>query len=116
MRPSPPDMSLEWDLAGNLPLITLDPGLGGVLMENLFMLFRQLSTETHPIMLRTAIIENRAVFEISSSTPGFRSEGGLGAGASLSLRSARAIVESQGGSLDLSVDAERGIRLTVMLR
>jgi K+-sensing histidine kinase KdpD len=116
IRPSPHDTLLRLELAGDLPLVALDPGLGAALIENLFILFRQLATEAHPVILRTRAAEKWVLLEISTSAPGFRSESMLGAGAVLSLRSARGIVEAHGGSLDLNIDPTEGIRLTVMLR
>lgn len=115
-RPSPPDTLLQLELAGDLPLVNLDPGLGGALIENLVMLFRQLATEAHPVILRTSAAGQGALLEISTTAPGFRSENMLGAGAVLSLRSARGIVEAHGGSFELSIEPAEGIRLTVMLR
>ena len=115
-RPSPPDTLLRFELAGDLPLITMDPALGGALIENLVMLFRQLATDEHPAILRTATAEAKALLEISTTAPGFRSESTLGAGAVLSLRSARGIVEAHGGSLELRIDPAQGVRLSVMLR
>jgi K+-sensing histidine kinase KdpD len=115
-RTSPPDNLLRLELAGDLPLVSLDPSLGAGLIENLFTLFRQLATEANPVTLRTALNEEGVVLEISTTAPGFRSEGALGAGAVLSLRSARGIVEAHGGSLELSIDPAAGIRLNVMLR
>ncbi|MGD1091032.1 MAG: hypothetical protein ABSB35_03455 [Bryobacteraceae bacterium] len=115
-RISPPDKLLRLELEGDLPLVTLDPALGGALIENLFMLFCQLATEAHPVTLRTALAEKGVRLEISTTAPGFRSESTLGAGAVLSLRSARGIVEAHGGSLELSIDPAAGIRLNVMLR
>jgi signal transduction histidine kinase len=111
-----PDVPLRLKLAGNLPLVTLDPALGAALIENLLMLFRQFATEAHPVTLRTAAEERGALLEISTTAPGFRSEATLGAGAALSLRSARGIVEAHGGSLKFDVDPVDGIWLTVMLR
>jgi K+-sensing histidine kinase KdpD len=112
----PPKAPLRLELAGGLPLVTLDPALGAALVENLLMLFSQFATEAHPVSLRTAAAEKGASLEISTTAPGFRSEAMLGAGAVLSLRSARGIVEAHGGSLECSVHPLTGIQLTVMLR
>jgi len=115
-RTSPSDKFLRLELAGDLPLVTLDAALGAALIENLFVLFRQLATEANPVTLRTALAEKGVWLEISTAAPGFRSESMLGAGAALSLRSARGIVEAHGGLFELSIDPAAGIQLNVMLR
>ena len=118
MLPSPADSLLRGTWRDDLPLVALDPALGAALIENLFMLVPPTRDGPHPITWRprTLMRDRKAVLEISTTAPGYRSENMLGAGAVLSLRSARGIVEAHGGSLEVSVDPAEGIRLTVMLR
>jgi len=111
-RPAAAEVPVRLELAGNVPLVRMDPGLGRALVENLLMLFRQFATEMHPVTLRTCASPVRGVsLEITCTAPGYRSEAMLGAGSALSLRSARGIVEAHGGSLDCSVDPDAGVRL-----
>jgi signal transduction histidine kinase len=115
-RPAAAEVPVRLELAGNMPLVRVDPGLGRALIENVLMLFRQIATETHPVTLRTCAGPERGVsLEITSTATGYRSEATLGAGSALSLRSARGIVEAHGGSLDCSVDPFSGVRLCLHL-
>jgi len=115
-RPPSAEVPMTLELAGNVPLVRLDPGLGRALIQNLLMLFRQLATDKHPVILRTRTSAPRGVsLEMTTTAPGYRSEAMLGAGSALSLQGARAIVEAHGGSLDFSVDPATGIRLSVLL-
>jgi signal transduction histidine kinase len=108
------DFCLE--LAGNLPLVRLDPGQGRRLVDLLLMLFRQIATAAHPVTLRTCGLPDGGVqFEIQSCAPGYRSESSLGPGAALAIESARRIVVAHGGRLDSLTDPETGIRLSVVL-
>jgi signal transduction histidine kinase len=117
IRPAPSDIPLQLELAGGLPLVTLDPSLGAALIENLLMLFRQLATDVHPVTVRTAAASETIVtLEFSTAAPGFRSESALGPGAVFSLRSARGIMEAHNGSLELSIDPVTGIRLTLVFQ
>jgi hypothetical protein len=105
--------TLLLDLSGDLPPIVFDPGLAGLLIENLLTLFDQLASSEHPVTIRT--MADPPAFELSTTVTGFRSEAALGAGASLSLQSARRIMEAHGGSLSMQVDRLAGIRLRVVL-
>jgi len=110
-----PPPSLE--LAGHLPLVTLDLALTRALLENVLVLFRQIATEDHPVKLCTSTnVENDVLLEFKTATPGYRSESSLGPGAALALQTARRMVIAQGGSLDFHIDPETGISLRVMLR
>jgi hypothetical protein len=113
------------ELAENLPLARIDPGLGRALVGNLLMLFRQLATEAHPAILRTGPSIHQAttgqataggiVFEMETAAPGHGSEASLGPGGTLSLECARKIVVAHGGSLECMIDPMAGIRVRVML-
>jgi light-regulated signal transduction histidine kinase (bacteriophytochrome) len=114
------------ELAGNLPLVRVDPGLGRALVGNLLMLFRQLATESYPAILRTAVAETLEnsydpqatggiALEMQTASPGHGSEVSLGPGGILSLESARRIAAAHGGSLHCTVDPMAGIRVRVML-
>ena len=95
--------------------MTLDPGRGRTLLENLLTLFRQLATDLHPIRLTTAAGEDGVSLGIASAIPGYRSEASLGPGCSLSVQSACRIVAGHGGSLSIHVDAVSGVSLKVVL-
>jgi hypothetical protein len=95
--------------------VNLDPGRGRALVENLLTLFRQLASDQHPVLATTAAGEGGVSFGIACAIPGYRSEGSLGPGCSLSLQSARRVVEGHGGSLNIHVDAVSGVSLKVVL-
>jgi signal transduction histidine kinase len=103
------------DLAGRLPLVTLDPGRGRTLLENLLTLFRQLASDLHPVRVTTAAGEGGVSLGIATSIPGYRSETSLAPGCSLSIQSARRVVEAHGGTFSIQVDAANGISLKVVL-
>ena len=116
-RPPLADTPPVLNLAESPTLVRLDPGRGRALVENLLALFQHLADEAHPVRLQTSPSADGGVsLELATSAPGYRSESTLGAGARLSLASARKLVAEQGGSLECSVDPESGIRLRVMLR
>ena len=109
------DPRIHLELAGGLPLVTFDPGRGRTLLENLLTLFRQLASDLHPIRVTTAGGESGVSLGISTSIPGYRSEASLGPGGSLSLQSARRVVEGHGGTFSIHVDAASGVSLKVVL-
>ena len=112
----PPECLPHLELAENLPLVRVDPGLGGALVGNLLMLFRQLATESHPAILRTAPTSAGGfALELETAAPGYGAETSLGPGGVLSLESARKIAAAHGGSLECAVDPLAGIRVRVML-
>jgi signal transduction histidine kinase len=106
---------IHLELAGSLPLVNLDPGRGRSLLENLFTLFRQLASDLHPVRVATAATEGSVFFEIACAIPGYRSEASLGPGCSLSIQSARRVVEGHRGTLNIQVDAVSGVSLKVVL-
>ena len=115
-RAATSDPAVQVDLAGNLPQVRLDPSLGRTLIANLLTLFRQLSTEAHPIRIRTSAVDGQGVLlEISTAAPGYGSEAMLGPGSALSIESGRRIAEAHGGSLSLQIDPASGIQLRLML-
>jgi K+-sensing histidine kinase KdpD len=118
-RPASLDPPAIVELAGDLPLVRLDPGLGRALIENIFGLFRQLATAAHPVRVGTSAVSNMAssvaVFEVSTSVPGYRSIPALPPGSALSLDSAQRIAVLHGGSCTCSIDPLSGIRVRVML-
>ena len=103
------------ELAGGLPLVSLDPGRGRMLIENLLTLFRQVASDLHPVRVNTAAGEGGVSFGIACAIPGYRSEASLGPGCSLSIQSARRVVQAHGGSFDIHVDAISGVSLKVVL-
>ncbi len=115
MRSGAGDLPLRLEFAGNLPQIEADPAMAAALIENLLTLFRLISSAEHPVTLRTSTAGTGIAVEWSTTTPGFRSESGLGPGAGLCLECARRMVERHHGTFDLSADPAAGIRLRVML-
>jgi len=109
------DPRIHLELPGGLPLVNLDPGRARTLLENLLTLFRQLASDLHPVRVTTAAGEGGVFFDIATSIPGYRSEASLGPGCSLSLQSARRIVEGHGGTFSIHVDAASGVSLKVVL-
>jgi signal transduction histidine kinase len=117
LRPALSHAGFCLELAGELPLVRLDPGQGRRLVDLLLMLFRQIAAAGHRVTLRTCACPDGSVqLEIQSSVPGYRSESSLGPGAALAIESARRIAGAHGGRLESSVDPETGIRLSVLLR
>jgi len=106
---------IHLELAGGLPLVNLDPGRGRILLENLLTLFRQLASDPHPVRVTTAAGESGVSLGIACAIPGYRAEASLGPGCSLSLQSARRVVEGHGGSFNIQVDAVSGVSLKVVL-
>lgn len=106
---------IHLELAGGLPLVSLDPGRGRALLENLLTLFRQLASDLHPVRMTTAAGEGGSSFGIATAIPGYRSEASLGPGCGLSIQSARRVVEGHGGTFSIHVDAARGVSLKVVL-
>jgi signal transduction histidine kinase len=104
-------------LAAELPLVMLDPARGSALLENLLLLCLLVASEAHPVHVRTSVGRGGcgALLEISTSAPGYRSEGALGPGSALGLESARRVIAAHGGSLSIDVDPASGIRLQAVL-
>jgi len=109
------DPLIYLELAGGLPLVNLDPGLGRALLENLLTLFRQLSSDLHPVRVATSAEEGGVSLAIATAIPGYRSEASLGPGCALSIQSARGVVERHGGSFNIHVDAASGVSVKVVL-
>ncbi len=102
------------DLAGNLPLVQMDPTHARALIENLLILMSQHCSARYPLRIRTW--KDGAIFmEFATAVPGHRSEASLGAGAALGVESARRIVEAHSGAFALHTDPESGIRVQVVL-
>lgn len=109
------DCAPRLDFDAELPLANVDPGLGRALLSNLLTLFRQLSTESAPLSIRTCIHQDGIAIEMSTAAPGYRSEASLGAGAALSLECARRVTAVHRGGLECFVDPISGVRVRVML-
>jgi K+-sensing histidine kinase KdpD len=103
------------ELAGGLPLVRLDPGRARNLLENLLMLFDQVSSDLYPVRVVTSAEEKGVGLGMTTATPGYRSEAYLGPGCGLSIESARRIVEAHGGTFSIEVDAASGVSLKVVL-
>ena len=109
------DCAVRLELAGGLSLVRLDPGRGRALLENLLLLFRQVTNDLHPVRIATAVGEGGVALSIASAVPGYRSEAGLGPGCGLSIESARRVVEAHGGTFRIHVDAVSGVGVEVVL-
>jgi K+-sensing histidine kinase KdpD len=107
--------TIRLELAGELPPVRLDPRHARALLENLLMLFRQVSSDLHPVRVTTSAEESGVCLEMATTTPGYRSEAYLGPGSGLSIESARRIAEAHGGTFSIHVDAASGISLKVVL-
>lgn len=114
-RPPSLDPPLHCELAGDLPLVNLDPGFGHALIENILGLFRQLATAAHPVRVQTSATSAGVELNVSTSAPGYRSVASLPPGSALSLDAARRIADQHGGSSTCFIDPASGIRLRVML-
>ena len=109
------DRRICLELTGGLPLVSLDPGRGRALLENLLTLFRQLSSDQHPVRVRTSAGEGSVSLGFAAAVPGYQSEASLGPGCSLSIQSARRVVEQHGGTFSIHVDSASGISVMVVL-
>ena len=96
------------EIAGDISLVHADSTLLKATLENLLMLFRQFSAHTVFRITGSSI-------DLTAAVTGYRSEGSLGPGSTLSIQGARRVVESCGGSLTVEIDPESGIKLRVML-
>jgi signal transduction histidine kinase len=114
-RAWPANRAPRMELADNLALVNIDPGLGRALLGNLLTLFRQLATESYPAIIRTSISGSGVALELETAVPGYRSESALGPGGALSLACAHRIAEAHRGSLESAVDVNTGIRVRVIL-
>jgi len=108
-----PQPNLRLELAGNLPLVQLDPRQGRELVDTLMMLIRPVMTKATPAILRTSAGQAGAVLEVLVSPAGIESS--LGAGSELCVESARKIAQAHGGTLECQLDPAIGIRISVML-
>jgi C4-dicarboxylate-specific signal transduction histidine kinase len=109
------DSAVSLELAGGLPPVRLDPVRGRALLENLRLLFRQVTNDLHPVRIATAAAEGGVALSIASAVPGYRSEAGLGPGCGLSIESARRVVALHGGTFRIHVDAVSGVGVEVVL-
>jgi hypothetical protein len=114
-RPAAIDPPVKFELAVDLPPVHLDPWFARALIENILGLFRQLATEEHPMLLKTAAAENGVELDVSTTAPGHRSIESLPPGSALSLDSASRLAMLHGGSCTCSIDPASGIRVRVML-
>ena len=110
-----PHDTFRLELAGGLPLVRLDPGRARNLLENLLMLFDQVSSDLYPVRVVTSAEEKGVGLRMATAIPGYRSEAYLGPGCGLSIESARRIVEAHGGTFKMEVDAASGVSLKVVL-
>jgi nitrogen-specific signal transduction histidine kinase len=107
-----PYVSLRLELAGNLPLVRLDPRQGREMMDTLLLLVRPLASQTSPAVFRTSACETGMLFEVLA----FSSTILLGAGSELSIESVRQIVRAHAGTLECKLDHPTpGIHIRVML-
>jgi signal transduction histidine kinase len=104
--------NLRLELAGNLPLLSLDRRQGCELVDTLLMLVRPLASVATPATLRTsAAAGSGVVLEVLVVL----SEVALGSGSELFIESARQIAQAHGGELACERDPASGFRVRVML-
>jgi K+-sensing histidine kinase KdpD len=99
------------DVAADLPLVRMDPGLVRAMLENLLTLFRFLSSESRPAVVKVSAMEGGVAVEMRVLVK----ENTLGPGGALSLASARKIVAAHRGTLESEVHPVTGARVRVML-
>jgi signal transduction histidine kinase len=109
------DSAPRLELAGDLPPVRLDPARGKALVTNLFLLFEQISVPAHPVHVRTFHGAEGSGLEIFCRAPGCRAESFLGPGSSLSVMSARRVVEAHGGKFSIAMTPDEGTRVRVVL-
>jgi K+-sensing histidine kinase KdpD len=99
----------DLELPTTLAVVQAEPALLRAMIENLMAFFHQFPTR--PILRISG-----TTIEMSTRVPGHRSESSLGPGSILSLKGARRVAETLGGSFGVSIDPEQGIKVRVMLR
>ncbi len=110
----PEEPPLQLDPSGGLPLVRMNPVHAKHLFGNLLTLFRQLAGGPEGISVRTLVRQDEVRIEIESAARGYRFET-LPAGSSLSLRTARQIVQAYGGQLNFEADPSHGVRALISL-
>ena len=115
MRGANAEPNFKLDLAGELPLIQLDPQRGYRMVEHLTALFLPLSSDTYPAHARTRTLEGSVVLEMTVATPGHSSEAALCAGSTMAVASIRRAAEAHKGSFAFQVDANTGVRGRLLL-
>lgn len=105
----------QLDLAGGLPLVSLDPGRARCLIENLLAMFGQATDAAHPVQLRTSRGAG-VTLELTVAARGNGTEACFGAGAALGIESARRTVEAHGGTVRIEFDAETGVRARIVFQ
>jgi nitrogen fixation/metabolism regulation signal transduction histidine kinase len=103
----------QLDLAGELPLICLDPGRARHLLKNLLAMMTRATGSEHPVRVRTSR-EAGVVLDLTVNTRGQGPEACFGAGASLGIESARRIVEAHGGTFQIAFGAASGARVRIV--
>lgn len=102
------------DLAGDLPLVLLEPNRGYRLIENLLALFLQKSNDEHPTRVRTALREEGVVIEVTNARQGIVSEAALGPGCKIAIESFHRLAELHGGSFTFSAEPVGGLRARIL--
>jgi predicted sugar kinase len=93
--------------------VAADPSLVRAMLEGLLALLRQLG---HPVTLHSSRVPGGVMIEISSPSPGHRSEAGLGPGATLCLAAARRVMEIHGGEFETVINAAAGVRARALFK
>ena len=115
MRGTAADPNFKLDLAGELPLIQLDPQRGYRMVEHLTALFVPLSSDTYPAHARTRTLEGSVVLEMTVAAPGHSGEASLCAGSTMAVSSIRRVADAHKGSFAFQVDANTGVRGRLLL-
>ncbi len=111
------DDSPRLDLAGDLPLVDLDPGRARSLIENLLAMMRRAADLAHPVRVRTSrgtSGELLVALDLSVDARGDDSEECFGPGAALGIESARRLVEVHGGRFAIDFEARGGVRVNLL--
>lgn len=113
----------QLDLAGELPLVRLDPGRARHLLENLLAMMTRAAAPEQRVRVRTSR-EAGVVLDLTANVRGQGPESCFGAGAALGIESARRIVEAHGASFHIefgqiefgpiALDAASGARVRVV--
>ena len=100
------------DLAGNLPPVSLDPGMGRALIENLMTLFRQIGGA---VTVRTSAEAEGIVVEFAGPAASAGNATRLPPGWMISVESARTVAQMHGGSVTFEVEPGSQVRLRLQL-
>ena len=114
-RASTGEQSPTLQFAGGLPQVTLKAGGARAVIDIAVPLFHQIADDADGFTIATEPVAGAVGLSFSTTTGGYGSPGALGNGSGLALDALRRIAESGGGSFELDVHPETGVRLRLML-